>query len=46
MFSRTAAASRTMSKPATVPLPAVGRRRVHSIRVIVVLPAPLGPRKP
>jgi len=32
--------------PATVALPAVGRIRPRSIRRVVVLPAPLGPRKP
>src|SRR5512138_976865 len=35
-----------MSKPATVPLPAVGWRMPQSIRIVVDFPAPLGPRKP
>src|ERR1035437_1282757 len=34
------------SKPATVPVPAEGRRRPQSIRIVVDFPAPLGPRKP
>src|SRR5260370_17721116 len=37
--------SRT-SKPATVALPDVGGRKHVSTRMVVVLPAPLGPRKP
>ena len=36
----------TTSSPATEALPAVGGSSVHSIRTVVVLPAPLGPRKP
>ena len=35
-----------MSNPATVALPAVGSTSVHSILIVVDLPAPLGPRKP
>ena len=35
-----------ISKPATVPLPDVGLCRPQSIRIAVVLPAPLAPRKP
>src|SRR5262249_55702683 len=35
-----------MSKPATVARPVVGARRPHSILMVVVLPAPLGPRNP
>src|SRR5512145_516172 len=34
------------SKPATVPAPEVGARMPHSIRMVVDLPAPFGPRKP
>ena len=37
--------SRT-SKPATVAVPDVGGRKHVSIRMVVVLPAPFGPRKP
>src|SRR5512133_1937358 len=35
-----------MSRPATVPWPPEGSRSPHSIRMVVDLPAPLGPRKP
>ena len=35
-----------MSQPATVPVPSVGRLSPHSMRIAVVLPAPLAPRKP
>ena len=35
-----------MSKPATLPRPAVGVRMPQSIRMVVDLPAPFGPRKP
>ena len=38
--------SRTMSWPATRAVPAVGGSSVVSIRTVVDLPAPLGPRKP
>src|ERR1039458_10458446 len=38
-FSRT-------SNPATVAVPAVGGRKQVRTRMVVVLPAPLGPRKP
>src|ERR1700678_2924128 len=34
------------SKPATLALPSVGGRKQVRIRMVVVLPAPLGPRKP
>ena len=34
------------SKPATVAVPSVGRITVVSISMVVVLPAPLGPRSP
>jgi hypothetical protein len=32
--------------PATLAVPLVGRVSAVSIRIVVVLPAPLGPRKP
>ncbi len=35
-----------MSKPATVAVPEVGGKKQVNIRMVVVLPAPLGPRKP
>ncbi len=35
-----------MSRPATVPVPEVGDRRPQSMRMVVDLPAPLGPRNP
>ncbi len=38
--------SARMSKPATRPVPEVGASRPVSILIVVVLPAPLGPRKP
>ena len=38
--------SPTTSKPATVADPAVGSASVHSILIVVDLPAPFGPRKP
>ena len=38
--------SRRRSAPATVAVPEVGASRVASIRSVVVLPAPFGPRKP
>src|SRR5208283_3453866 len=34
------------SKPATVAVPAVGGRKHVRTRIVVVFPAPLGPRKP
>src|SRR3954447_20329231 len=34
------------SKPAMVALPAVGGRKQVNTRIVVVLPAPFGPRKP
>src|ERR1700689_3277938 len=34
------------SYPATLAVPAVGGKKHVSIRMVVVLPAPLGPRKP
>src|SRR5579871_6188240 len=36
----------TTSKPATFALPSVGGRKQVRMRMVVVLPAPLGPRKP
>ena len=36
----------TISKPATQAFPEVGGRRVVSILITVVLPAPLGPTRP
>src|SRR5208282_2042930 len=38
--------SLSTSKPPTVPLPPVGIKRPQSIRMVVDLPAPFGPRKP
>ena len=35
-----------MSNPATVALPPVGVRKQVSMRMVVVFPAPFGPRKP
>ena len=46
MRFRTARASARMSSPATRALPAVGRSRVVSMRMVVVLPEPFCPRKP
>src|ERR1700682_48634 len=46
MRSRTRFGSRRRSQPATVASPPVGGRSVESRRRVVVLPAPLGPRKP
>src|SRR3954452_19007338 len=43
---RTPTGSRSRSWPAIVAVPAVGRSNVVSIRRVVDLPAPLGPRKP
>jgi len=34
------------SKPATVPEPSVGASRPQSMRMVVLFPAPFGPRKP
>ena len=45
MWRRTALGWYCTSKPSTVAFPPVGRARVHSILIVVVLPAPLGPRK-
>ena len=46
MWRRTSSRSRTTSWPATRALPEVGRASVQSMLIVVVLPAPLGPRKP
>jgi hypothetical protein len=46
MLRRTSSRSRTTSWPATRALPPVGRTSVQSMLMVVVLPAPLGPRKP
>ena len=35
-----------ISNPATIPFPEVGFNSPHSIRIAVVFPAPLAPRKP
>ena len=35
-----------MSNPATSPLPEVGAKRPHNMRMVVLFPAPLGPRNP
>src|SRR2546429_9474954 len=44
-FLTSSGAPRT-SKPATVALPELGGRKHVSILIVVVLPAPFGPRKP
>ena len=46
MCWRTCAPWVATSKPATLALPPVGGSSVVSIRTVVDLPAPLGPRKP
>src|SRR5215467_4638965 len=46
MRRRTPTGSASRSAPATVAVPAVGRNSVVSMRRVVVLPAPFGPRKP
>src|SRR4051812_30639859 len=46
MLRRTSSRSVTMSCPATVAAPPVGRVSVHSMLIVVDFPAPLGPRKP
>ena len=46
MCSLIFSAFRLTSNPATEPDPLVGERIPHSIRIVVDLPAPLGPRKP
>src|SRR5256886_16764133 len=46
MFMRTSSGLDSRSAPATVAVPAVGLSSVVSMRSVVVLPAPFGPRKP
>src|ERR1700751_1696370 len=46
MLRRTSSRSVTTSWPATRATPEVGLASVHSMLIVVVLPAPLGPRKP
>src|SRR5262249_3978593 len=46
MLRRTASRSAVTSWPAAHAGPEVGRASVHSILIVVDLPAPLGPRKP
>src|SRR5919204_91320 len=46
MWRRTSSRSLTTSWPATRAAPPVGLASVQSMLIVVVLPAPLGPRKP
>src|SRR5437763_9130861 len=46
MLRRTSSRSRTTSWPATCATPEVGLASVQSMLIVVVLPAPLGPRNP
>src|ERR1019366_834585 len=46
MFWRTDSGSRLTSYPATCARPDVGLSRPQSMRIVVDLPAPFGPRKP
>src|SRR5882724_428011 len=46
MFSLMRSAWVVMSKPTTVPRPPEGSRMPHSMRMVVDLPAPFGPRTP
>src|SRR5437879_143110 len=46
MCWRTCWASAATSKPATRAVPPLGRSTVHRMRMVVVLPAPLGPSRP
>ena len=46
MLARTASGSALTSWPATVALPPVRVSRVQRMEMVVVLPAPLGPRNP
>ena len=46
MRDRTISGSSTTSKPATSAVPLVGRKIVDRHRKAVVLPAPLGPKRP
>src|SRR6185437_13857724 len=42
----TSIGSSSTSKPATIAVPAVGGKKHVNIRMVVVLPAPFGPKKP
>ena len=44
--SRSGAADSAYERPFTVTLPAVGRSSPSTMRIVVDLPAPFGPRKP
>jgi len=46
MRRRTSRDSRNTSRPATRALPEVAGRKPDSIRIVVLLPAPLGPSRP
>src|SRR6185437_4823544 len=46
MWRRTSSLAATTSNPATSARPEVGLVSVQSMLIVVVLPAPLGPRKP
>ena len=46
MRAFTPSGSWTTSTPATIAVPDVGRMMPHSMRIVVVLPEPFGPRKP
>ena len=46
MWRRTSSRWLTTSKPLTRAAPDVGSARVQSMLIVVLLPAPLGPRKP
>src|SRR6201996_2387922 len=46
MWRRTSSRAVTTSKPATLASPPLGLVSVQSMLIVVVLPAPLGPRKP
>src|ERR1700749_2096066 len=46
MWRRPSSGAATTSKPATSAVPEVGLVSVQSMLIVVVLPAPLGPRKP
>src|SRR5919106_2842829 len=46
MLARTWSLSVVMSWPTTLALPALTDSSVHSIEIVVVLPAPFGPRNP
>src|SRR5439155_549242 len=46
MERRTSLRCESTSKPLTVAEPAVGRSSVQSMLIVVVFPAPFGPRKP